>query len=337
MVGFDYLEYIKTNLDIDRNWNGAPDIPVACPNEDCHDRDKRCYVNPDKCAWICFSCDYKGGWSKGDKPDLARFLMFVHQCDWETAKSIDMEWSIATALGEQPNFVVNLDNPRPPPPTEELNLRLVEEDLVRLDNPDDPAQAPYWSYLLGRGMTIEEARLLNGHFDPNPKSMYSGRVLLPVYKRDKSASDPYIVCWCGRDVLDRGPKYRYRHDGKKSWGLWPGMWLPSGVSRVVLVEGIFDALALYTRAGVRNVRTTLSTSISEKQIDQLKAWGTREVILFWDPDATEKAEKATEQLRKAGIAGAIADLSEWPSDKDPGDLFAYPELIEPAKRICAVG
>jgi len=89
-----------------------------------------------------------------------------------------------------------------------------------------------------------------------------------------------LVAIFGRRLRGGGPKYLC------STGPRPplfGLPLPARAPALVLVEGIFDALALRA-AGVRNVVAAAGTTISQGAWSALEALGCRDLTLWFDSD-----------------------------------------------------
>jgi len=93
-------------------------------------------------------------------------------------------------------------------------------------------------------------------------------------------SNGELVAVFGRRLRGPGPKYLC------SKGPRPplfGLPLPAPAPALVLVEGIFDALALRA-AGVRNVVAAAGTTISQGAWSALEALGCRDLTLWFDSD-----------------------------------------------------
>lgn len=90
-----------------------------------------------------------------------------------------------------------------------------------------------------------------------------------------------LVAVFGRRLRGGGPKYLCSTGPRPSLF---GLPLPPPAPALVLVEGLFDALALRA-AGVRNVVAAAGTTISQGAWSDLVALGCRDLTLWFDSDA----------------------------------------------------
>ena len=213
-------------------------------------------------------------------------------------------------------------------PTNIRTLRNMPAGSKPMDDPSDPEQEPFWSYLRNRGFTDAEVAATKAHYvgkkslkihdrEKRLRGDIGHRILFPVY-----GGDHKLVSWLGRSTDDRTPKYFNAPDSEASRTLWP--FVPCKGQRAVVVEGLIDSLAV-RRHGF-SAYATLGKKISYDQIALLKSWNITSVVLFWDKkDAKREMLKAIETLKLHFNEVLVPDFSTWPADKDSGDTLGWEE------------
>jgi DNA primase len=326
---FDYKSYLELAVGVKYSGNG--ELRICCPN--CGDQSYKCYVNDDKKYFNCFKCDFhSGNYDVFDMVSLIEDMpraqamlklsreFVVTPLSWEEiieqAKPMDVEEDYETTAPK----ITTLDAP--------------PEGAVLLTDRTDPDQERFWEYLNVRGFTDAEIESVKTYcipdercyvFDANKKlrGNIGNRVLFPVYGGANK-----LVSWQARSIDGAMPKYFNAPDSDAGRTLWP--FVPSRGSQCIVVEGIMDALAV-RRHGF-NSYATLGKKISIDQIDLLKNWGIKSVVMFWDKkDAKREMVKAIESLKLHFDEVLVPDLAKWPSDKDAGDTLAWEEGSEQMK------
>lgn len=162
-----------------------------------------------------------------------------------------------------------------------------------------------------RGIRADTFRKV-GAFTHNHTN-FIGRVVFPI--RNISGK---IQGFVGRhETANHNPRYRVVPTGAQL-PLWPIVKPIQG--RVILVEGIFDALNLHDK-GLTNAVATLGTqTISREKLVLLKVQGVTGIDLFFDND--DAGKKAAEEVKT--LAESIDLVVNTISAKvaDPGELTA---------------
>lgn len=223
--------------------------------------------------------------------------------------------------------VIETDEDDPEAPTVLSTIPSLPSRAKPLTEPSEAPeeQKPFWDYLLGRGLTIIEVLAIKTHYITAEDAPFydhtgkyrgnlSSRVIIPVY-----GPGGVLVSWLGRTIIkDKEPKYFNAPNSDISKVLWPNA-TPSD-SRVVLVEGVLDALAI-RRLGIP-AYAVFGKKISLDQQLILKQWGVSSIVLFWDKrDAIKDMRRAAMSLNMH-FDVTIADLRDWPSKLDAGDCLA---------------
>jgi DNA primase len=147
------------------------------------------------------------------------------------------------------------------------------------------------------------------HSDPN----FIGRVVFPI--RNISGK---IQGFVGRhETRNYDPRYIIVPTGAQL-PLWPIVKPIQG--RIILVEGIFDALNLHDK-GLTNAVAALGTkTVSNEKLILLKVQGVNGIDIFFDNDTAGKnsAEEVKERAEKLGFAVNIISAKV----ADPGELTA---------------
>lgn len=184
---------------------------------------------------------------------------------------------------------------------------------VRIVRPLRPLDAAH-PYLSTRGIHEATARLFGmGVFTGAPP--FGNRVVTPIHD-----GLGQLVGHLGRAIDDAiSPRYIVQRGTRRSRLLFNLHGVTrSGASTVILVEGVFDVLALHQH-GMANAVASLGCDVSKAQRDLLAPFD-RVVILF---DADAAGRRAALTLRRQ-LRGAV--IARLPSD-DPatvnGDLLRH--------------
>ena len=146
-------------------------------------------------------------------------------------------------------------------------------------------------------------------------SQFVGRGLFPIVDIT-GATRAFIGRHMDRTVV---PKYLI-YPPKAKLPLFPQHVSPI-LGRVILVEGIFDALNLHDK-GLTNAMCCFGTqNIDMYKLSMLKFLGVRQVDILFDGDTAgrEAAEKAADLCENIEL---LANIVKMPDGVDPGDLPA---------------
>ena len=133
---------------------------------------------------------------------------------------------------------------------------------------------------------------------------YSSRIIIPSYDRDGSLN--YFV---GRDIYDSKLKYKNPPVSKDIIGFelfvnWD--------EPIILVEGVFDAIAIK-----RNAIPLFGKTIPNNLMRKIILNKVKEIYLCLDKDALKDALIISEHLMNSGIRVGMVDL---PNDSDPSSI-----------------
>lgn len=155
-------------------------------------------------------------------------------------------------------------------------------------------------YLLSRGITSEDCKRYNiGASDMLSK--YVNYVLIPIYDDKKIRG--FIGRYGAKKVPENKLRYNNSRDTEFSELLFGYDEIVSGTDTVILVEGIFDKIAvdktlrLWDGKEIKCV-CTFGKKISDKQIAKLMLKGITNVILLYDFDAIREIKKYGLELEK---------------------------------------
>lgn len=321
---FEWYDYVTEHYDVKPATNG--ELRICCPS--CGDQKFKCYVNVDKRLFNCYKCEFKTG-----KFDCVDFVALTEGMPRAKAQlKLIKEYQPLTP--DDNVFLEVLHDQRirqhAEEPVSAMRSVTLPLEAVRLVNGEgDGADA--WRYLTGRGLTPDEIRDCQTHFIPDASCAiytadgeYAGdigsRVLWPVF------GPGMLVSWIARDISGDDGAQKYivcpASDMKKT--LWP--YLPPHTPKVILVEGLLDALAVRRLGPPTSVYATWGKAIGEEQILLLKEWGVEDITLFWDKkDARKEMLKAVEKLSMRFDSVNVCDMSNWPKTLDPGKCLELPD------------
>ncbi|MGC8966860.1 MAG: DNA primase [Thermus sp.] len=136
-----------------------------------------------------------------------------------------------------------------------------------------------------------------------------------------------IVAFTGRALGEEGPKYLNSPETplfrkREVLFAYPEAKAKLREGRAIVVEGLFDAIALH-QMGFAETVAVLGSGLSEEQARLLKAQEVREVYLAFDAD--EAGQRATLQSLDLEMARQFLFYAVRLPAKDPGELLLHPE------------
>ncbi|HEV8540486.1 MAG TPA: DNA primase [Nitrospiraceae bacterium] len=147
---------------------------------------------------------------------------------------------------------------------------------------------------------------------------FRSRLMFPIYDLRRR-----VIAFGGRILGDGMPKYLNSpetplfHKGQALYALERAREAAGRTDTLVIVEGYFDAIALY-QEGLTNVAATLGTALTPEHIRTLRRFITRLVLLFDpDPAGVRAALRTLDLFVNSGIAVRVVSL---PVGEDP-DTF----------------
>ncbi|GAB5602003.1 DNA primase [Thermus sp. FJN-A] len=202
---------------------------------------------------------------------------------------------------------------------------LTEESVARFGLGYAPPKADGLLAHLGRhGVSPEEgvrAGVL-GEKDGRFYDRFRHRILFPI--KDHLGR---IVAFTGRALGEENPKYLNSPETplfrkREVLFAFPEAKPKLREGRAIVVEGLFDAIALH-QMGFTETVAVLGSGLSEEQARLLKAQEVREVYLAFDAD--EAGQKAALQSLDLKLARQFLFHAVRLPTKDPGDLLLHPE------------
>ena len=176
-------------------------------------------------------------------------------------------------------------------------------------------------YGLSRGITEEMFSAFKLRFSVRLRNFRGYFLVFPIYFKGMA------VGWQGRRITNSEPRY-VSTDHIANW-LWPIDQHLDSIERtkaVILVEGVFDAIALW-KLGVPGL-CTFGKKITRNQVKLLKKLGVRTLYLAWDPDAWEAIQKAAERLTDIFNVRIVIFEQDGYDKLDPGDALVQLDLNE---------
>lgn len=275
-------------------------IVATCPF--CESQ-KKFYINVSSGKWDCKKCKENG--------NIERFLRKIGQ-------SHLIEGERATELK-----VLNLNKISIEQPKEytELNTIRIPLGFTCLDYDD---LNPYTQYLRGRGFTrkdFEDTKC--GYTDI--KSKLLGYVIFPIYK------DYALKAYVSRDIINDASfdddRLRYRNSSSNFAKLLYGYdKLTKETKIIILVEGVFDAIAINRKLGLYEQNeivclATFGNKISDDQLILLRKFkGIDSIFLMYDVrDSVEIMKKVGNKLSKIYQYVNVCDLKSGDPDESTPD------------------
>lgn len=326
---FDWESYVRDNYTVKST--SSAELRIDCIR--CTDNKKKLYVNPDKGVFFCQRCNFNSknfdlfdfvaeteGIPRGKA--MARLIREYAQT---TPEDEEFEDQIHTAIAN-PEAAQSLQSIK--------TLEAMPDGLLKLEGRTEQSER-FWQYLCRRGLTEEEILAIRFHYTPaktlpvyDSKDRYRGdlanRVVVPIY-----GGSNVLVSWQGRLIIPGDMKYMSAPESEMAKTVWP--YVPPKDKHVVLVEGIYDCLAV-RRAGF-SAYASFTKKISLEQILRLRAWGAEEVTLFWDKrDAYREMTRAVKELNMHFKRVHVPRLKDWPSDLDAGNMLADSDGADKLKK-----
>ena len=173
-----------------------------------------------------------------------------------------------------------------------------------------------------------------------PYDRFRGRIMFPIH--DKRGR---VIGFGGRVLADGTPKYlnspetRIYHKGQELYGLYEAKQANKQLSRLVVVEGYMDVVAL-AQHGVSYAVASLGTSTTEEQL-QTMFRTVKEVICCYDGDRAgrDAAWRAMENALPLIQDGFSLKFVFLPDGEDPDSLIreqgkeAFEQILDTAKPL----
>lgn len=279
---FDHAR--KRGLDV-QYASGGDELLMACPL--CDDHKPRLFCNRRSGRWICHNCGEHGTvWSF-----LERICRLDPMAVYRAARQF---------IGTRPGVTEVT-------PVETPVVDLPEGSLP-LDDPSALLQRRFWRYLEGRGIGPTLVREYELGYCPG--GYYAGRVVVPIKMQG------VLYGWIARDITGEAEKKVLTPPGAKLSQALFNIDHVAGPG-VLLVEGVFDALAWPTQAVA-----TLGAKLSTQQRRLLRGAGISRVTVLYDGDDAGRAaaRRVGRELAMSGFDILIATL---PDGTDPATVSSF--------------
>ena len=155
----------------------------------------------------------------------------------------------------------------------------------------------------------------------HPYDLFRGRLLFPIHNLQGK-----VIAFGGRGLGDEMPKYLNSPESaifrkrRELFGLHlTKRFLSGDETRILIVEGYFDFLKVYT-SGFKNVVATLGTALTEDHVRVLKRY-VQEALVVYDGDAAGEAAalRGLEVFLEGEMGVRVVTL---PKGKDPDTFIA---------------
>ena len=322
---FAWDSYVQEHYTV--KWTPSDELRICCPL--CGEDKFKCYVNPKKKVFNCFKCNFKlGNYDVFDfvaiTEDITRYqamTRLVREYAAVTPEDADMEAAIREGLDADTTSAHNRIS-------DIKTIPHLPNGLKRLEERTDES-APFWDYLIGRGITPEEIRAIQVYYTPEEslpvydskgkkRGDLANRVIVPIYGGNHD-----LVSWQGRDITIKAKgdmKYLMAPESEVHRTLSP--YVRPFDKHAVLVEGVYDCLAVRRIPGV-SAYATFTKKVNLDQMLRLKTWGVEEVTLFWDKrDAKPDMIKAVPELLMHFKKVYVLRMTGWLDDADAGSMLA---------------
>lgn len=171
-------------------------------------------------------------------------------------------------------------------------------------------------YLNKRG--ISDLDILRYNIGFCDKGEYAGRIVIPSYDENNN-----LNFFVARTYEDNWMKYKNPEASKDIIAFENQI---NWSKPIVLVEGVFDAMAVR-----RNAIPILGKSLPQALLKKIVSAGSEDIYIALDGDAKKQALSYSEQLLDMGKNVYLVELK----DKDPSDLgfTGFTNLIQQAQRL----
>ncbi len=330
---FDYTSYVAEHFSTQDTH--SDEMRICCPK--CMENEYKCYINDEKKKFICFKCDFCNRNS-----DVFDFVSATEGISRSAAIT-----RLASEFREVTPDQLEWDDIEDAPIEETPQRSFLQAKPIeampsgaKLLTEENEETAPFLAYLYGRGLTLDEITAMSTYYIPEAvhfvfkKGKLAGnigrRVLWPVYGGQHA-----LVSWLARLIgpgrSAKTPKFINCPESDMAMTVWPFSPPPTSCRKVVLVEGVLDALAV-RRTGYYSY-ATFGKKLSEEQISLFKYWEVEEVTVFMDLNAKREIKQAVNTLRLRFNRVNVVDNYAWPEDMDSGKCLESAEKIAMLKDV----
>lgn len=267
-----------------------------CPFHDDRDPSLTVWINSQ--SFNCFGCDAGGK----DGSDVISFIMLAEKLSFPQAvEFLAKRAGIQIEVNKEFDILYNKQEKR------------CQKYVKQLFDNDNALR-----YLLDRGLTEETIRTMrlgycigNSNDSWEDRTLLKERIIFPV--NDLSGK---VISFSGRIYKDKDNRKKYVNEsnssifikGRSLYQLSHAKKHIKEEGYAVIVEGYIDALMFYN-FGVNNVVSIMSTSLTKEQIELLKKY-TNKIILIMDGDSAGEiaAIKHIENIKRNGMQVDVVPL-----------------------------
>jgi len=244
-------------------------------------------MNASSGLWLCHHC--------GERGNAVSLVMRLVRCSWAEAKEM-LEAHGYDIYSREEWVLVDEEPARRPYIDLPSEFRLLDRDTT-------PESEPYRAYVHARRLNDDLiARYGIGYCD---EGQYGGRVIVPV------CEDGEVAYFVARDTTDAAYlKVLYPPGAPKNEHLF-NLDTVRGRKEVVVVEGVFDALAIPEMAVA-----TCGKTMSDAQAALLLSAGVQGLIFAYDADAATSSRAMAERWSLTFDTQAL----RLPDGEDPSSL-----------------
>lgn len=294
-------------------------------------------VNPEKQIYRCYGC--------GEGGNVYSFLMKVNNCTFpEAVRHLASRAGVEIPLQR----MAARDKGKRTERENLLTLHRMAADYYRKSFSSEKGR-PAREYLAARGVGDSLIETFQIGYAPggwgNLRSYFAAAKIsqrlaesagLLVVKNESACYDRFrnrlmlpienvngdIIAFGGRALGDEEPKYLNSPEsplyikGDNLYGLYRTKGDIQHSDSCIIVEGYFDLLSLWN-AGIKNVIATLGTALTPRQVELIRRF-TRKVVLLFDGDAGGRTaiERSLPLFLEAEVRARIVQL---PEGHDPDD------------------
>lgn len=284
------------------------------------DTRQRCHVRMDgdgSLSIFCFNCGFKTRWRPGSymSKGLKGFLTNLSMDPNEVQELSFKAWRLAKQIEPENKHLIR---PVFKPDYEEASLPPNSLPMMTLleHGCDEPDFLEACEYLIGRDESLMSK--MTFYWSNSKIHGMNRRIIIPYIWDDK------IVGWTGRS-FDKNAKLRYYTNTPPHFLFNHQSLVVPNRKYVIVVEGIFDALALDCVA-------TQGSKLSNEQYDWIMSSGRTPIVL---PDRDKGGQNLIDLALSKNWAISIPDWDDGVKDADAavkryGKLFTLKSVIESA-------
>jgi DNA primase len=262
-MAIDILSFLKNN-NIQFKTSGTNVtsgwIEISCPYPYCPDPSFHCGINIKSNLHSCWIC--------GSKGNMNQLVMRLLKCSYSDAIKEVNKYNIDIFVEEKVKPTYN--NPQ------KIDLSNFSTELPTL----------HYSYLLDRNFDPEKIKTKYKILSCFQTGKFAYRIIIPIFIHGT------LVNYVARDVSGKQQRYKNLSNDKAIIPIKQCLYnIDSIKDRVIICEGPFDVWRIGD-----NAIATLGTSFTSEQLGLLATKEIKKAVVFYDSDATRKAEMLADAL-----------------------------------------